>query len=245
MPMRIERTPKEISVKQIKRRDPLLLPILLLVISFTVYLLSCILKIPIGQDMLAEQVTNTLSHSGVSSKITAVLLNFRGYDTLLEVMVLLLAVIAIWSLNRAPFPQHIIPANPVQLSLLHLLLPIMVLMASYLVWQGSHGTGGAFQGGAVLGGIGVLLLVTDLPFLRSIPSLPLRTGLLAGPVIFLTIALWCLKNGSLLQYPVKHAPTLILLIETTCAISIGITIASLFAGGRPKNHLKKPNHKKQ
>ena len=40
---------------------------------------------------LGNDVAANLDRSGVSNPVTAVLLNFRGYDTLLEVMVLLLA----------------------------------------------------------------------------------------------------------------------------------------------------------
>ena len=40
------------------------------------------------QDTLAQTVSETLAASGVSNPVTAVLLNFRAYDTLLELAVL-------------------------------------------------------------------------------------------------------------------------------------------------------------
>ena len=39
--------------------------------------------------------------SGVRNPVTAVLLNFRGYDTLLEMGVLLVALLGVWSLGTA------------------------------------------------------------------------------------------------------------------------------------------------
>ncbi len=203
--------------------------------GFTAFLMISIVTTPMGQDLIAKQVNLSLDQSGVKSRTTAVLLNFRGYDTLLEVVVLLLAVIGIWSLTRAPFPKRTLAVSPVQLSLQRLLAPLMCLAAAYLVWQGSHAAGGAFQGGAVLGGAGVLMLVTDTPSLRSTPSLLLRIALLAGPVFFVTVALWCLKAGNLLQYPQGYAGSILLAIETSCAFSIGVTITALFAGGRPRD----------
>jgi hypothetical protein len=41
-----------------------------------------------------------LAESGVSNPVTAVLLNFRSYDTLLEVAVLVVAMVAVWSMDR-------------------------------------------------------------------------------------------------------------------------------------------------
>jgi len=191
---------------------------------------------PENTSGLTDAVARLQEQSGVESPVTAVLLNFRGYDTLLEVMVLLLAVIGAWSLAKAPFSGQAADTGPVQMGVVRLLVPLMFLVAAYLVWQGSHLAGGAFQGGAILGAAGVLLLVTELLFLPAIPALPLRIGLVFGPLLFVVIALFCLcLTGHLLGYPEQAAGGLILLIETACAISIGLTLASLFAGGHPED----------
>ncbi len=221
-----------------KKIDPFLLLVFLLILGLTGFLAQVIVTLPMGQEGLADEVAVLQQQSGVESPVTAVLLNFRGYDTLLEVMVLLLAVIGVWSLTTAPFPPFTLVASPVQIAVVRLLTPLMILVAAYLVWQGSHLAGGAFQGGAVLGGAGVLLLVAELPWLRNISSRPLRLGLLLGPLVFLGVALFCLVGGEeLLNYPRAMASPLLLLIETACAISIGLTLACLFAGGRPEDDL--------
>ncbi len=168
------------------------------------------------------------------------LLNFRGYDTLLEVMVLLLAVIGVWSLIKAPAPDPETEISPVQMGVVRLLAPVMCLVAAYLVWQGSHLAGGAFQGGAILGAAGVLLLVSELPWLRTVPASVLRFGLVLGPLCFIGTALGCLfLGGELLAYPEGTAGWLILFIETACALSIGLTLALLFAGGRPHENVSR------
>lgn len=50
---------------------------------------------------LAQEVTANLAESGVSNPVTAVLLNFRAYDTLLELAVLLAAALGILALGPA------------------------------------------------------------------------------------------------------------------------------------------------
>ena len=185
---------------------------------------------------LAGAVASLQDQSGVESPVTAVLLNFRSYDTLLEVIVLLLAVIGVWSLTKAPFPAPKTDISPVQMGVVRLLAPVMCLVAAYLVWQGSHLAGGAFQGGAILGAAGVLLLVSEVPWLHAVPVYILRIGLVLGPLVFVGTALYCLFfTGDLLAYPEGAAGWLILLIETACALSIGLTLALLFGGGRPES----------
>ena len=92
-----------------------------------------------------------LPESGVTNPVTAVLLNYRGYDTPLEVGVLLLAIAGAWccaaemARRRSAGP----PAADVAAARL---LPVLVLSAGYLLWIGVFAPGGAFQGGALLGG---------------------------------------------------------------------------------------------
>lgn len=217
-----------------KRLDGFQRLLLLLIICLTTLLCSILWTIPGNTPGLADAVARLQKLSGVESPVTAVLLNFRGYDTMLEVMVLLLAVIGAWSLTRAPFSKQITDTSPVLMGVVRLLAPLMCLVAAYLVWQGSHLAGGAFQGGAILGAAGVLMLVAELPWLRGIPAQRLRIGLVLGPLLFVGVALFCLfLTGNLMGYPEGAASWLILLIEAACAISIGLTLASLFAGGRP------------
>jgi hypothetical protein len=64
--------------------------------------------------------------------------------------------------------------------------------------------------------------------------LPLRIGLTLGPLVFLAVAVGCIfAGGFLLELPPERAGAYLLLVEATCGISIGLTLAALFAGGRP------------
>ncbi len=194
---------------------------------------------PEAEGLSAEAVAN-MQASGVTNPVTAVLLDFRGYDTLLEMVVLLMALLGVWSLGRAVYPtstRH----GPVLENLARFLAPIMVLVAIYLLWVGGRAPGGAFQAGSVLSAAAVLLLLAGRRLRSGLTSLVLRGVLVAGPAAFLVLAVVTLLiEGQLLQYPQGRAGTLILVIETIAAVSIGATLAALYLGGRPDNDRERP-----
>lgn len=185
---------------------------------------------------LSEVARANLDKSGVSNPVTAVLLNFRAYDTLLEIAVLLLAVAAVWSVAMAAGEKKHQPPQLVQTVVVNLLAPVMLVVAGYLLWIGSKAPGGAFQAGAVLGGVGVLLVLSrpELATLRNYWLL--RVALVAGTIVFLAVGvLGMVTEGRLLEYPLRWAGWLILFIETAATISIGLTLAVLFVGEKPSN----------
>jgi multisubunit Na+/H+ antiporter MnhB subunit len=60
---------------------------------------------------LADLALERVPESGVSNPVTAVLLNFRAYDTLLELAVLMAAILGIWS--TGPAVPGFLPAGEV------------------------------------------------------------------------------------------------------------------------------------
>ena len=184
---------------------------------------------------LARQVDSALLESGVESRVTAVLLNFRAYDTLLECFVLLLGVVTVWSLRPSRFDLDDPPSSPILSSLVRLLGPLMVLVGGYLLWAGSNQAGGAFQAGAILGGAGVLLLLTSSSILSDLPRRSLPWALCLGPFIFLIIGVGAMVlGGHFLQFRLSSATGVIVSLEAVAAFSIGLSLASLFGGRRPK-----------
>ncbi len=190
-----------------------------------------ILELPAAGLALPAAVAANLPASGVEHPVTAVLLNFRGYDTLLEIGVLLLALLGMWATQgeeiRSPTlrPE---PGDPLLRALAMLVVPLMILAAGYLLWAGAHRPGGAFQAGAVLAAAAVLLHLADwLPAWRA-PRRLLRLGLTGGFLVFLAVAAGLLGEGALLRYPPEHAGTLILLIEAGLTLSLGLILAGLF-----------------
>jgi multisubunit Na+/H+ antiporter MnhB subunit len=190
-------------------------------------------------DGLRSPVAGAMGASGVAHPVTAVLLNFRAYDTFLELGVLLLAVLGAWSLGRhTPLPARPVP-GPVMPGTLRLLVPVAVVTGIYLLWAGSHSPGGAFQGGAVLGAAGVLWVLSRPRDLPAPPSPLLRAGLVAGAALFLAVGTAGLMAGhGFMGYPSPWAGALILVIETAATLSIALTLVALFLGGAPEESRK-------
>ncbi len=193
-----------------------------------------ILQLPPPAVRLAQQVDAQIHVSGVTHPVTAVLLNFRGYDTLLEIAVLLLALIGVLAVSAAE-PTKPSSAQPTRGSppailqaLARMLAPLMVLVAGYLLWAGAHQPGGAFQAGAVLAAVGVLIHLARLMPDWANPGRLLRAGLAVGFLLFLAVATLLLWQGALLEYPPRWAGILILAIEAGLTLSLALTLAGLF-----------------
>jgi len=200
-----------------------------------------IFNLPSHAIGLSLRVAENIEASGVSNQVTAVLLNFRAYDTLLEMAVLLLAVLGIWSLAVVPESRESKPGAVLDM-LSRLLVPLLILVSGYLLWVGGHAAGGAFQAGSVLAAAGVLLLLTGWRPGTRFAVWPLRFSLILGLLIFILVAVLMLLLGkSFLEFPLPLASALILLIEAAAALSIGVTLASLFLGSRPQPDQSSPN----
>jgi multisubunit Na+/H+ antiporter MnhB subunit len=194
-------------------------------------LARAVLELPPAPDVLPAAVQANMEGSGTQHPVTAVLLNFRGYDTLLEVAVLWLAFMASACAGlKSPGPA---PAPPGRMltALARHLVPVLIVTAGYLLWRGGFAPGGAFQAGAVLGAAGVLLTLSGHRLPQRWRGAPLRAVLVSGFVVFVAVALLPLLGGEpLLQYPQDHAGALILLIEAAATLGIAATLAALFVG---------------
>jgi multisubunit Na+/H+ antiporter MnhB subunit len=192
-----------------------------------------VLTLPEQPVDLARESRAVLEESGVSNPVTAVLMNFRSYDTFLEIGVLLLAVICVWTLRLSP-TREVGPPR-LLMALARLLAPVMVLVAAYLLWIGSSEPGGEFQSGAVLGALGVLLMLVGVVRSLTAHRGRLLAALVAGYGVFLAVAVAvAFVTGTVFEYPAGWAYTLILLIEVPATISIGLALAVLFFASPPE-----------
>lgn len=209
-----------------------------------------IFTLPVHLSDLEKLVERHLNDSGVTNPVTAVLMNFRGYDTLLEVAVLVLAVLAVWSLpksQRLATPQKDHTAEPILIALVHLLTPLMVIVGGYLLWAGAHAPGGAFQGGAIWAAALILLLLSGFHFFIQVPLWLVRLALVIGFMVFLAVSVGVMTiGGRLLEYPQGYAKEFILLIEASVTVSIAYILMSLFTGrptDQPPSQLSTPTRK--
>jgi len=193
---------------------------------------AALLRTPENDGVMARAALEALPDSGVGNPVTAVLLNFRAFDTLLEVAVLLLTLVAVWALDLRLPRTEALPASPVFSSLLRVSGPLLVVIAGYLLWVGASEPGGAFQAGAVLAGGCLLLRLAGrwnpgARFVRWAAS----TGLL---VFLLSAVAMPALTGGLLQYPPALAGMWILLIETAATVSIAAILTALFVAREPE-----------
>lgn len=200
-----------------------------------------VLSISETEAGLATLIDANLKLSGVKSPVTAVLLNFRGYDTLLEIAVLMLATIGVLSLRKetAGIWAPLAPAaDPVLSGMTRVLVPLMVLTSGYLLWAGEHAPGGAFQAGAILGAAGVLLALSGYARPGWVTRVALRVAIAIGFIVFLLVALVpMVMGGALLQYPEGVEKPLMLLVESWLTFSIGVILVSLFiSSATPEKH---------
>lgn len=196
---------------------------------------------------LPRLLRDNLAASGVEHPITAVLLNFRSYDTLLEIAVLVIAAMAGISMARTHSLEdpELRTSDPLLRALLRWLVPLMLLLAGYLLWAGADRPGGAFQAGAMLAATGVLMRLTGMPleFLR--PGILLRIGLVLGFALFLLVGLASAIAGEVfLAYPSGLSKALILSIETLLTLSIGMILLALFVAA-PVNNASEPEEGEQ
>jgi multisubunit Na+/H+ antiporter MnhB subunit len=199
-------------------------------------LASLVSMLAVEAPGLAPWVTKLLPESGVEHPVTAVLLNFRAYDTLLEVAVLMVALLGAAAAGSAPHaPGGATARAPVFQALMRYLVPLIVLVAGYLLWRGADAPGGAFQAGALLAGAGVLLSLGDR--WRPTAHAATRAVSAAGFALFLALALgMMLAGGHFLEYPRDAAGALIILIELALTVSIGLILLLLVVGASPRGN---------
>ena len=204
-------------------------------IAILLPLLMVVTHSPDSSAGLAATVAASMDVSGVTHDVTAVLLNFRSFDTMLELTVLFVAVLAALTLRvmdstSLPVASHK-PTDPVIDSLWRLLLPLLVAVSGYLLWLGSFTSGGAFQSGIVLAATIILLSLTGQRTLELLPSVLWRFLLVVGLLGFIVVGATMLLLGSaFLDYPAHWAGGLILLIEVMASLTIATALVTLVLG---------------
>ena len=197
----------------------------------------CVLLLPEPTPTLAPQVADNIASTGVGNPITAVLLAFRAMDTLLEAIVLLFALIGVWSLapdavwGGRPGPLHHGDPNGILAYVARVLPPIGIIVGIYILWVGADHPGGKFQGATILASMWLLVMMAGLADAPPISSRLLRIGLVAGPVVFIAIGFTgVVTAGAFLAHPYGYAKALILVIEAALMPSLAITLALLLVG---------------
>lgn len=209
--------------------------ILALVVSTT---LAMLVLFPANDPVsLAPQAMMHLPESGLGNPVAGVLFVYRAFDTFLEKVVLLLALIGVWSLapdnawGGSPGLRVFEKPDDVLVLLGQTLPPFGIMVGIYMCWVGANEPGGAFQGGAILAAMWLLVMMAGLQRVPTMTSARVRQALVVGPIMLLLIGIaGMFLADAFLDYPEGYAKPLIVVVEVTLTLSIGATLALLSAG---------------
>lgn len=187
---------------------------------------------------LSGTVAESMDTTATGHPVTAVLLDFRAYDTLLEVAVILVAVVGAFALAAvAPRATRTDGAGggPLDRTLgdfLRLASPILLLLAAWLLFAGAYRPGGAFQGGAAVAGVLILTALAGIPT-RVLHGSRGRWLVAIGPAAFLAAGgLGVLLAGHWLAMPPGWESAATIGVEAALTVSIGAGLTLLFLAVR-------------
>ncbi|NOY76251.1 MAG: cation:proton antiporter [Calditrichaeota bacterium] len=169
------------------------------------YLIVTMSAIPFGQDRMNPDVAKVYLTEGVPKTgsvniVTAIVVNFRGFDTLGEVTVLFLAATGLGAMlydkrgKRRPRTE----ASPVVRVGARILFPLIVLLGAYVFVHGHLTPGGGFPGGVIIATGFLLMYMAYRSYDVSHWGLSI-TESLAG-MIFVSIGLLGLIYGQSFLY---------------------------------------------
>lgn len=208
-----------------------------LAIGVTAALMVGVLGLPDPAPTLAPLVVPALPQTGVENPITGVLLAFRALDTLLEAIVLVIALIGVWSLaadsawGARPGLRYVSDPDGILAYLARVLPPLGIVVALYVFWAGADHPGGKFQAATILAAMWMLVQMAGLFDTPRVDHRGVRFGLVIGPLVFIAVGasgLWL--AGSFLGYADGWAKPLILIIEIALLPTLVLVLALLMNG---------------
>ena len=206
-------------------------------LAVTAVLVLCVLVLPEPAPTLAPLVAANLDVTGVGNPITGVLLAFRALDTMLEAIVLVIALIGVWSLSPdgvwggRPGLRYQSDPDGVLAYLARVLPPIGIVVGLYLFWAGADHPGGKFQSATILAAMWLLVQMAGLTDAPRASSRWLRAGIVVGPLAFVAVGLLGLWSaGAFLGYPPDRAKPMIVAIEVALLPTLVLVLALLLNG---------------
>ena len=206
---------------------------------------------PASTHLSPHYIEDSYALTSVPNLVTAVLADYRGYDTLFEAIVIFCAGITVLTvLRRTPrrVPKFVRPrperqgADIILQTAARLLVPVMQLFALYVVAHGHVSPGGGFQGGVILGASFILLALSyDLSavlkrlsentvFRLAVIGVLIYTGIGAGSLFlggeFLDYGAWSGLLG--ISKPEAHSHGM-LGVEIGVALTVMAIMFSLYA----------------
>lgn len=171
-------------------------------------------------------LTNTGKDIGIPSTVTAILADYRGYDTLLETLVILIGGLSVYIISKTDTHPPKESSEQLIKVISKFILPMIILFAFYIQMHGEVSPGGGFQAGAILG---ASLIMYSMAFgnkflLKRVNLEKLKNYAVIGIFMyFITGFVGILANIEFLNYS-------ILLNDQILAQQLGIIIVELGVG---------------
>ena len=146
----------------------LLVILLLAVVGYS--LVNALMDVPFGENRITEGTVSafyletTPEQLSVANVITAIVVNYRGFDTLGEVSVLFLASLGLGSILYRKHKEGeeevaiLKPSSQLLQAGSKLIFPAILVLGAYVFIHGHLTPGGGFQGGAIIA-TGFLLMM--------------------------------------------------------------------------------------
>lgn len=226
--------------------------IVFFLVIFGAFLFSTVIKLPPAGDPNNPTNTRTVpryldrgpEETGCSNVVTAVLLGYRNYDAMGEMVVLFTTLVAALAIlgregEEKPKKKDYSTVSPLIQAVLVVFTPFFLMFAFYVVVGGLAASGGGFQGGVITA---AALIIYTLIFgfavgIKRIPS-RIRVCLESLAIFCFTVVgfLGMIGQGSFLAINIpslgawsESIRTLVLLtLELSIGLASGTIIVSLF-----------------
>lgn len=169
---------------------------------------------------------------GISSVVTAILASYRGYDTLLETLVILVAGMSVLLINNSFSQKLDFEKEFLVQSMSRMILPLILLFALYLQFHGEISPGGGFQAGVLVASGFALYCMS---YNRWISIEILKNIAVLGVLLYLFIGvLGVLNKSELFNYNSLSSNKLlgqqigIMLVELGVGITVSATLLMIF-----------------
>lgn len=177
-------------------------------------------------------LNNAKADIDIPSVVTAILAGYRGYDTLLETLVILVAGMSVLLINnKCSKPFHANKETMLQL-MTRLILPLILLFAFYLQFHGEVSPGGGFQAGVMIASAYLLYCIS---YGKSIPVKRLKNIAVLGVLFYLFIGLIGLMHktelfnyNSLARSNQLGQQLGIMLVELGVGVAVSATLLTIF-----------------
>lgn len=194
-------------------------------------------KIPFGEPKTKvgnHYIDEGIKETGAVNIVTAVVVSYRGFDTLGEVTVLFIAATGLGTVLRVGRRKAtaVEPASFVLQTGCRVLFPLILVFGSYIFIHGHLTPGGGFQGGAIVASAFVLIYLGCRE--RRISERISTTLESLGGLVFVVVGLVGLAVGGyfLLNFLPKGQPYSLLSagVIPVIYIAIGFKVGSELAG---------------